>query len=69
MYPPRGFENIVKLLLEAGRLRKRPVALLLMAEDDVFKNGLGHAKETRDLLVELGALRRQSGPLDKKSVD
>lgn len=53
-------KDVVKLLLERGRLAEGPVALLLVAEDDVLENGLGHAELRGDLFVDVGALGRQA---------
>ncbi|KAI3477171.1 hypothetical protein L1887_61165 [Cichorium endivia] len=52
----RRFEDIVELLLQARGLGEGPIAVFLMAEDDVLEDGPGDAEEPWDLLVELGAL-------------
>jgi len=49
-------EDVVELLLERGRLAEGPVALLLVAEDDVLEDGLGDTELSRHLLVDVGAL-------------
>lgn len=60
---PRGLKDLVKLLLERCGFTEGPVGLLLMAEDDVVEDRLGHAEQSRHLGVNLAALCRDCVPL------
>ena len=53
-------EDVVELLLERSRFGEGPVRVLLVAENDVLQHALGDTKQMRDLLVNLGALGRDS---------
>ena len=46
-------EDLVKLLLDLASLLQRPVAVLLVAEDDVVEDWPRHAKTVEHLLVDV----------------